>query len=65
MSVSAERTASGSLFYACKVDGRKDSANSHECIHKIQHNAAYRKIYSQDVVGEDLIDKEVLDHDSF
>ena len=35
----------------------------HECLHCFQHYAAYRKIHPQHVVGEDLIDKEVIDHD--
>ena len=35
----------------------------HECLHCFQHYAAYRKIHPQHQVGEDLIDKEVIDHD--
>ena len=37
----------------------------HECLHSFQHYAAYRKIHPQHVVGEDLMDKEVIDHDLF
>ena len=62
-SVSAERTASGRLFHACKVDGRKDSAYARSV--SCQHYAAYRKIHHQHGMGEYLIDKEVIDHDSF
>ena len=41
----------------------------HECLHEylhcFQHYAAYRKIHPQHGMGEDLIDKKVIDHDSF
>ena len=37
----------------------------HVCLHSFQHYAAYRKIYPQHRVGEELIDKDVIDHDSF
>ena len=34
-----------------------------ECLHSFQHYATYRKIFLQHVMGEDLIDKEVIGHD--
>ena len=37
----------------------------YEYLHSFQHYTAYRKIHPQHGVGEDLIDKEVIDHDSF
>ena len=41
----------------------------HECfyeyLHSFQHYTAYKKIHTQHGVGEDLIDKRVIDHDSF
>ena len=37
----------------------------HGSLHNFQHYAAYRKIHRQYGIGEDLIDKEVIDHDSF
>ena len=33
----------------------------HESLHSFQHYAAYRKIYPQHGVGEELIDKDVKD----
>ena len=37
----------------------------HNCLHSFQHYAAYRKIHPQHGVGEDLIYKVVMKHDSF
>ena len=37
----------------------------HEYLHSFQHYAAHRKIHTQHGVGENLIIKEVIDHDSF
>ena len=37
----------------------------HECLYSFQHYAAYRKIHPQHGVGEELIDKDVIDQDSF
>ena len=37
----------------------------HECLHSFQHYAANRKIHPQHMMGENLMDKEVIDHDLF
>ena len=37
----------------------------HECLHSFLQYAVYRNIHPQHGVGEDLIDEEVIDHDSF
>ena len=37
----------------------------HECLHSFQHYTAYRKIHLQHGVEEELIDKDVIDQDSF